>query len=102
METNSSQYVEPSVSQTLFDDEVRAFKNLQDDWRVKGVFLVKEEFPVVEFIFTTPTLTPAAIVFSVVIDFANYNIEAPSVKFINPFTRSTLCTTPQNSDSEIS
>ncbi|HEY9245300.1 MAG TPA: putative metal-binding protein [Candidatus Methanoperedens sp.] len=86
MEKSNLQYVEPEVSLIKFKKEIGDFHNIRNVWREKGVFLIYESFPVVEFVFTTPKLHPSAIAFSVRIDFTNYDIEPPSLKFICPFT----------------
>lgn len=86
MEKSNVQYVEPEVTQIKYKKELSKFLEISSIWREKGVFLIYESFPVVEFMFTTPKLRPSAIAFSVRIDFTNYDIEPPSLKFICPFT----------------
>jgi hypothetical protein len=81
------QYTDPTVSQTKFEEELNGYELLNEEWRKKGVFLVKKEFPLAEFLFTVPKLKPSSVAFAVRIDFTNYNAEPLSVKFINPFTR---------------
>ena len=90
MEKNNLQYVEPEVSLIKFKEEIGNFHNISDDWREKGVFLIHEDYPIVEFMFTTPKLRPSAIAFCVQIDFTNYDVEPPSLKFICPFTKKIL------------
>ena len=90
MEKSNLQYMEPEVSLIKFKEEIGDFHKISNDWRTKGVFLIHEDFPTVEFMFTTPKLSPSAIAFCVRIDFTNYDIEPPSLKFICPFTRRTL------------
>ena len=86
MEKINLQYMEPDVSQIKFNEEIGDFHKVSIAWREKGVFLIHESFPVVEFMFTTPKLSPSAVAFAVRIDFTNYDIEPPSLKFICPFT----------------
>jgi hypothetical protein len=90
VEAEAIQYAEPEVSQIKFLREIQGFEALQDDWRAKGVFLVKEEFPVAEFIFVAAKIRPASVVFSIRIDFTNYDVEPASIKFIDPFNRAIL------------
>lgn len=90
METANHQSTDPEVSKKKFDKELAVFNDNRDRWRAKGVFLVHSHFPVTEFLFTTPKLTPAGIVFCVRIDFTNYDTEPLSVKCISPFTREVL------------
>ncbi len=84
------QYMEPEVSLTKFEEEIGNFHQISNAWREKGVFLIHEDYPIVEFMFTTPKLRPSAIAFCVRIDFTNYDIEPPSLKFICPFTKKIL------------
>jgi hypothetical protein len=86
VEQVSRQYADPSVSQAKFEKELESFFEQYYHWQKKGVFLIKDEFPVCEFLFLTPQLFPLAGVFAVRIDFTNYDAEPPSVKFINPYT----------------
>jgi len=90
VEKSNLQYVEPEVSLIKFNEEMGNFHKISNVWREKGVFLIHENYPVVEFMFTTPKLRPSAIAFAVRIDFTNYDIEPPSLKFICPFTKKTL------------
>ena len=90
MEKSNLQYVEPEVSLIKFKEEIGDFHNISNDWREKGVFLIHEDYPIVEFMFTTPKLRPSTIAFCVQIDFTNYDVEPPSLKFICPFTKRIL------------
>ena len=82
--------MEPEVSRIKFKEEIDDFHKISNDWREKGVFLIHEDYPLVEYLFTTPKLNPSAIAFAVRIDFTNYDIEPPSLKFICPFTKRML------------
>ena len=90
MEKSNLQYMEPEVSLIKFKEEIGNFHEIRNDWRTKGVFLIHEDFPIVEFMFTTPKLNPSAIAFCVQIDFTNYDVEPLSIKFICPFTKKIL------------
>ena len=90
MDESNLQYMEPEVSLIKFTEEISEFHKIIDEWRKKGVFLILEDYPIVEFLFTTPKLRPSAIAFAVRIDFTNYDIEPPSLKFICPFTKKIL------------
>lgn len=80
------QYSSVEVTKLKFEREVKAFKTLSNDWRTRGVFLIKEDFPKLEFIFTAHKLTPASVVFCVQIDFTNYDTEPLSIRFIDPYS----------------
>jgi len=90
VEIKAPQYCDPEVTKIKFDREVTGFRALQNDWRMKGVYLVFESFPILEFIFSTAKVKPPSIVFSVRIDFSNFDAEPASIKFIDPFTRQIL------------
>lgn len=84
------QYVEPEVTLIKYNEEIGNFRKVSTVWREKGVFLIHEDYPIVEFLFTTPKIRPPAVAFAVRIDFTNYDIEPPSLKFICPFTKKIL------------
>lgn len=86
MVKNKKQVVEPSVSRTKFEKELTEFLLIQNDWRKKGVICVKVEFPIFEFIFIAHHVKPPTMAFAVSIDFTNYDVEPPSIVFIDPFT----------------
>lgn len=86
MENNNLQYVQPEISRSKFESEMNEFFQIQDVWRQKGVVCVKAEFPVSHFIFIAHQLKPPAVAFAVAIDFTNYDVEPPSIVFIDPFT----------------
>lgn len=87
---NDLQYCSVEVTKMKFLKELDSFKKLTNDWRAKGVFLIKDEFPKLEFIFTAYKLTPASVVFCVQIDFTNYDAEPLSIRFIDPYTSARL------------
>ena len=43
----TGQYTDPSVSRTKFDREIAEYRALEADYRARGWFLVKAEWPVV-------------------------------------------------------
>lgn len=86
MEQVFEQYVDPAVTRAKFDKELNSFFDQYYEWQKKGVFLVKEEFPVCEFLFLCPKLFPVSCIFAVRVEFTNYDAEPPSVRFIEPYT----------------
>lgn len=87
---NSVQTVDPSVSKNKFDYEVSIFHKNLEVHRKRGVILLEAIFPNIELLFMAPKLIPSPAVFSVRINFNNYDLEPPSILFINPFTRELL------------
>ena len=87
---NSKQTVDPEVSKAKFERELKAFSSLEDFYRERGIILIRASFPDVVLIFTAARIRPLMTVFAVKINFTNYNIEAPSVQFIDPLTEAPL------------
>jgi len=85
-----TQVVEPEVSRAKFDREVAAYRNLEATYRKRGWLLLDAEFPEVFVVFAATKLRPAPIVAAVVVDFTDYDLQPPSVRFVDPFTREKL------------
>ncbi len=83
----TTQYVESAVLRTKFDAEVAAFRALASDHMARGWWLLEAEFPGVFVVFAAPQLRPPAVVLGVQVDFTNYDLDAPSVVLVDPFTR---------------
>ena len=82
----TEQYVDPSVSRTKFEREIDDYRALESDYRARGWFLVKAEWPVVVVVLASNQTKPPAIVAAVQFDYSNYDAEPPSVRFIDPFS----------------
>lgn len=82
----TGQVVDPAVSRAKFDREVEQFRRLEGMHRARGWWLMSAEFPVVQVAFATPNCRPVSIAVCVRIDFTNYDLWAPSVVFVDPFT----------------
>jgi hypothetical protein len=80
------QYVDEDVSRTKFDGELAGFRDLVDEYRGRGWFLLEAEFPRVVVLLASPRLSPPAVVCAVAFDYTNYDAIAPSVTFVNPFS----------------
>lgn len=91
----SHQVVDPIISRVKFNRELKALRRLRTMHRARGWWLLAAEFPVIEVAFATPRMRPAAIAFAVRIDFTNYDLWPPSVKFIDPFTGQELTSIDQ-------
>ena len=88
------QTVDIEVSRQKFCRELDTFKSAEHIQRQRGIFLLNAEFPNIILSFAATKLHPAPIVFAVRINFDNYDIEAPSVGFINPFTWDNISQAP--------
>ncbi|MCD9824057.1 putative metal-binding protein [Bradyrhizobium japonicum] len=82
--------VDPEVSRAKFDREVAAYRNLEATYRKRGWLLLDAEFPEIFVVFAATKLRPAPIVAAVVVDFTDYDLQPPSVRFVDPFTREKL------------
>jgi hypothetical protein len=80
------QVVDPKVTRAKFDREIAAFRDLANDYRSRGWFLMEAEFPLVVVMLAAPQLSPPAIVAGVSFDYTNYDADPPSVRLVNPFT----------------
>lgn len=80
------QYVDPAVSHAKFAAEVQAFRDLEDEYRRRGWFLVSATFPIVTILFAATKTAPPGVVFSARFDYTNYDAEPPSVVIVHPFT----------------
>ena len=86
----SGQVVDPAVSRIKFDREVDQFRRLDTMHRQRGWWLMSATFPVVQIGFITPNVRPAALAVCAQIDFTNFDLWPPSVKFVDPFNGKVL------------
>lgn len=84
------QYVDPEVTKKKFQDELRAFEESEDEFRRLGIVCTERNAISISLIFCSPHLRPVGILFCVKIDYTNWDIEPPSVQFIDPFNREPL------------
>lgn len=80
------QYVDPNVSRAKFDREIAEYRELAEQYRRRGWFLVHAEFPAVLVVLATTKTKPAAVVMGVAFDYSNYDAAPPSVRIVNPFS----------------
>lgn len=78
--------VHPQVARAKYDREVEQFARDGVRHRALGVLLLEAEFPTVLLGFAAPKLKPAAFVFGVLVDYTDYDLLPPSVRFVDPFT----------------
>jgi hypothetical protein len=81
------QIVDPAISRSKFNEQVSRFRELEAVQRSRGILMLEATFPRVLLAFAAPgAMQPTPIVFAVELDFTNYDLEPPSVKFVDPFT----------------
>jgi hypothetical protein len=85
-----TQVVDPEVSRAKFDREVAAYRKLEATYRKRGWLLLDAAFPEIFVVFAATKIRPAPIVAGVVVDFTDYDLQPPSVRFVDPFTREKL------------
>jgi hypothetical protein len=81
------QSVDPDVSRAKFAREVADYRSMESTYRKKGWFMLDAEFPQAFVVFAATKLKPSPIIAAVVLDFINYDMQPPSVTFVDPFTR---------------
>jgi hypothetical protein len=79
--------VDPRVSRAKFERQLKDFDQLRTEYLRRGWWLLEAKFPEVFIVFVSSKTRPLAAVFGVLIDFSNYDLWAPSVKLVHPFTR---------------
>jgi len=81
------QTADPAVSEAKFDAELCEFLTLRREYECRGWFLVEARFPHVFVLLAAPQVKPPAILCGVTIDYTNYDVDPPSVRLVEPFTR---------------
>ena len=84
------QFVDPEVTKIKFNNELQEFKQIEDEYRKKGVICFKVNSLSIYLLFAIPNIIPQPIAFAVIIDYTNWDVEPPSIKFIDPFTEKVL------------
>lgn len=80
------QAVDPVVSRRKFQREVADFRRLAADYRSRGWLLAEATFPRLVVVLAAPQLQPPAVVTAVEFDYTDYDLQAPSVRLVHPFT----------------
>lgn len=78
--------VDPVVARAKFDRQVADYRQMEREYLKRGWLMVRAEFPELVVLFAGTHLNPPGVLFGVVIDFTNYDLWAPSVRFVEPFT----------------
>ncbi|WNV75159.1 putative metal-binding protein [Geodermatophilus sp. DSM 44513] len=78
--------VHPQVTRVKYDREVANLSRDAARHRSLGIFLLAAEYPTVLVGFASPKLKPAAFIFAMHVDYTDYDLQAPSIRFVDPFT----------------
>lgn len=84
------QQVDPMVSRSKFDRELSNFTQIKEYNMQRGVVLVEAEFPFIKLAFYAYRIKPLILAFTVNLDFSNYDLEPPSLRFIDLLTGNDL------------
>ncbi len=82
----STQVVDPAVSVRKFDREIKEFRKLAADYRLRGWYLAEAQFPVAVVVLAAPQVKPMPLVLAVRFDYTDYDYKPPSVRLIDPVT----------------
>ena len=84
------QSVDPAVTRTKFDLEVIRFREMEATYRRRGILLHEVAFPTVTVAVCGAKLKPPPLLGAVRIDFTDYDLQPPSVTFVDPLTHRDL------------
>lgn len=84
--SETTQVVDPAISKMKFFRELKKFRNLEEFYRSRGVVLIRAAYPEMVFSFWTFNMRPVICVLAVKVNFTNYDVEAPSITFVDPLT----------------
>ena len=82
----AEQYVDPTVSRAKFESEITDYLSLEADYRARGWFLGKADWPRAVVVLASSKTSPPTIVTAVQFDYTNYDVEPPSVRLVDPFS----------------
>jgi hypothetical protein len=84
-------YTDPAVVRRKVEREIASYFARQDHYRARGIWVLQYDFPKLLVAFVAPKFKPHPIAaFGVLVDMSNYDVEPPSLQFVNPFTREPL------------
>lgn len=81
------QTVDPEVSRTKFAREIERHRAQEAYHRGRGCFLIDAVFPEAFVMFVSTRLPMPIVLGAVVVDFTNFDLQPPSVRFVDPHTR---------------
>ena len=82
--------VDPAISRVKFEREVAEYRAHAGEYEQRGWFMLEAEFPVIFVVMAAPNVQWAPVQYGLQFDFRNYDLLAPSLRFVNPFTREPL------------
>lgn len=83
----SVQVADPDASRAVFDQELANYRANETSYRASGWLLLEATFPrVVAALVGVHLGSFPPVLFGLELDYANYPVDPPSLRFINPFT----------------
>lgn len=79
------QVADPQVSRAKFERELAELRETEPHYRQRGWWVMEATFPVVQVAFVTPNCRPNIVALTARLDFTNYDLEPPSVQFVDMF-----------------
>jgi hypothetical protein len=76
----------PRVANIKFRREIDNLRRQSAHYRARGAFLLESDEPEVLVGFAAPQVKPAPMIFAMKVDYTDYDLQAPSVVFVDPFT----------------
>lgn len=84
-------YVDPVVVRRKVERELAEYVERIDHFRARGIWVLEYRFPQLLVAMVAPNIKPYPVVpYGLLLDLANYDVEPPSVQFVNPLTRELL------------
>jgi hypothetical protein len=84
-------YTDPAVVRRKVERELREYVERIDHFRARGIWVLEYFFPELLVVFMTTKVPPFPVApFGVVLNLSNYDVEPPSIRFVNPLTRAPL------------
>lgn len=80
-------FVDPAVSRSKFETEVAEWRRHSTEHAKRGILLLAADYPTAFAAFALQIMRPPQLLFGVELDFTNYDLWPPSVKFADPITR---------------
>ncbi|OLC11709.1 MAG: hypothetical protein AUH44_01775 [Chloroflexi bacterium 13_1_40CM_68_15] len=82
----TQQVTDPVASKAVFDREIAEYRENEGEYRKLGWLLLEAEYPRVLVVMAAAHLLPAPVLFGLALDYTNYPVEPPALRFVDPFT----------------
>jgi hypothetical protein len=80
-------YTDPAVVRRKVERELQDYADRQGHYRARGIWILHYQFPELLVAFVTPKIKPFPTVpYGVLFELSNYDIEPPSLRFVDPLT----------------